>query len=65
MDELKSIALVQPMDKEMHNEMFILLTRTPTKQSNLWTSEGLGHIFVKCENQLSLRTNKADNYLFT
>ena len=36
-----------------------------TKQSNSWTSEGLGFIFIKCENQLNLSTNEADNYLFT
>ena len=58
------LALVQSMDEKKHNLMLILLIRTPTKQSNSWTSKGLGLIFKKYENQLSLRTNKANNYLF-
>ena len=35
------------------------------EQSNLWTSEKLRLIFIKGENQLSLRTSNADNHHFT
>ena len=65
MDEFESIALVQPMNKKMHKQMFILSIKIPTKQSNLWTSKRLGLVFIKRENQSSLRTSKANNYHFT
>ena len=55
---------VQPMDEEMHKQVFNLLIKTPTKTIQFMDKWRVVSIFIKGENQLSLRTSNADNHHF-
>ena len=59
------VHMSNPWTKKCISKYLAYWLRRLLKQSSLWTSGKLGLIFIKGENQLSLRTSNANNHHFT